>query len=107
MVKSSAVMVTGKKKKKTSAEHGETGGNMIFQSPWAITKKVKKPIDPADAIMENRIKAGAGAEAGPKKKKRKLGEGADEGVPGEKKKKKKMVVSEERYQAHSQAHART
>ena len=69
---------------------------MIFESPWAITKKKPKPkqaIDPVEAIMKNRAKQGQ-AEEGPKaKKKRKERESVDEDLPvGNKKKRQKATV---------------
>jgi hypothetical protein len=89
-----------KKKKKTKDQRDDgdddsSSNNVIFQSPWAITKQVKKPVDPADAIMKNRLKsakatgadADADADAGTgadkkTKKRRKIATVAEEEGPG-------------------------
>ena len=83
--------INGKKKEKEKRSVETPGsGKIIFESPWAITKKVKKDVDIVDTIMKNRAKA---AEGKAEEKAETLGVGAE--IIGQKKKRKGLKAPEE------------
>jgi len=94
--------IKGKKKEKEKRSVDTPGaGKITFESPWAITKKVKKDVDIVDTIMKNRAKAadtlGVGAEIIERKKKRKAPE--EDTETGKVQKKKKMPADDEQASA--------
>jgi esterase/lipase superfamily enzyme len=93
--------IKGKKKEKEKRSVDTPGaGKITFESPWAITKKVKKDVDIVDTIMKNRAKAagtlGVGAEIiGQKKKRKSLKAPEEDTQTGKVQKKKQMPADDE------------